>query len=143
MMTGLEGILAAAAALGLIAAVVALRAAQRAIGMLNELNEQLAESEARILELGALGTALADQNQAQNRRMDRMQVGQERLHTLAGRSGVSEAIALTRHGAAARELIDSCGLSRGEARLVSVLYGKDDDKQFSDAALGTADTAAH
>lgn len=40
------------------------------------------------------------------------------------RNGLRQAIALSRHGATARQLVDTCGLSQGEAHLVQTLYGR-------------------
>jgi hypothetical protein len=44
----------------------------------------------------------------------------------AVRSGFRQAIALSRHGATTRQLIDTCGLSQGEAHLIQTLYGRAD-----------------
>ena len=40
------------------------------------------------------------------------------------RSGLRQAIALSKHGATTRNLIDTCGLSQGEAHLIQTLYGR-------------------
>lgn len=41
-----------------------------------------------------------------------------------GSAGFRQAIALSRHGATTRQLIDTCGLSQGEAHLIQSLYGR-------------------
>lgn len=51
---------------------------------------------------------------------------QEAVNTSTARNSLRQAIALSRHGASARELIDACGLSHGEAHLISTLYGRPD-----------------
>lgn len=55
--------------------------------------------------------------------LDRMNMRQTRLDSLAGKVGFEEAKELTRRGADASELISACGLNGGEARLVRTLYG--------------------
>lgn len=55
--------------------------------------------------------------------LDRTNMRQTRLDSLAGKAGFEEAKELTRRGADARELISACGLNGGEARLVRTLYG--------------------
>jgi Skp family chaperone for outer membrane proteins len=42
----------------------------------------------------------------------------------AASAGFRQAIALSRHGATTRQLIDTCGLSQGEAHLIQTLYGR-------------------
>jgi hypothetical protein len=51
-------------------------------------------------------------------------VRQEATGATAVRSGFRQAIALSRHGATTRQLIDTCGLSQGEAHLIQTLYGR-------------------
>ena len=55
--------------------------------------------------------------------LDRTNLRQTRLDSLAGKAGFEEAKELTRRGAGASELISACGLNGGEARLVRTLYG--------------------
>jgi hypothetical protein len=62
--------------------------------------------------------------------LDRLQLRRTRSAGPRDRAGFDEAIALSRRGADARELVDACGLSAGEARLIKVLYG---------SAAGTTD----
>lgn len=59
---------------------------------------------------------MADQLRQLNKR-------QELLDASSSRSGFNQAIALTRHGASLDELVDTCGVSRGEARLIQTLHG--------------------
>jgi hypothetical protein len=48
----------------------------------------------------------------------------QRPVTGSGSAGFRQAIALSRHGATTRQLIDTCGLSQGEAHLIQSLYGR-------------------
>ena len=59
-------------------------------------------------------------------KVDQLAVQQGRQESHPGRSGFKEAIALTRHGATTKQLVSTCGLSQGEARLVQVMYGTAD-----------------
>lgn len=42
-----------------------------------------------------------------------------------GTAAFRQAIALSKHGATTRQLIDTCGLSQGEAHLIQTLYGRE------------------
>lgn len=42
-----------------------------------------------------------------------------------GTGAFRQAIALSKHGATTRQLIDTCGLSQGEAHLIQTLYGRE------------------
>lgn len=55
----------------------------------------------------------------------------------AVRNGLRQAIALSRHGATARQIMDTCGLSQGEVHLIHTLYGR------SHQAAASADTTSH
>jgi hypothetical protein len=66
-----------------------------------------------------------------------------RLETVTGKPGFNEAIAFARHGANARELINTCGLSHGEARLVQVLYGSDSEDDCRVTPDNTSAIDAH
>ena len=136
-MIGPTALFGLAAVAGIAFGVIGLRATVHMGRKVTQLETRLTESEDRLLDLGRLATALADQTGSQNMRLDKLQVRQERLDAMAGKTGFSEAIALTRHGADTRELVDTCGLSQGEARLVSVLYGKtiDETKRTMDPAI--------
>jgi hypothetical protein len=53
------------------------------------------------------------------------------------RSGLRQAIVLSRHGATARQIMDTCGLSQGEVHLIHTLYGR------SHQATAGADATGH
>jgi hypothetical protein len=57
-------------------------------------------------------------------RVDQLTSRQDSLTAGNSRSGLRQAIALSKHGATARQLVDTCGLSQGEAHLVQTLYGR-------------------
>lgn len=57
-------------------------------------------------------------------RVDQLTTRQDSLSAGTARSGLRQAIALSRHGATTRQLVDTCGLSQGEAHLVQTLYGR-------------------
>ena len=57
-------------------------------------------------------------------RLEQVMTRQETIAAGAARSGLRQAIALSKHGATTRQLVDTCGLSLGEAHLVQTLYGR-------------------
>jgi hypothetical protein len=61
-------------------------------------------------------------------RVDQLTSRQDSLAAGNSRSGLRQAIALSKHGATTRQLVDTCGLSQGEAHLVQSLYGRTTDQ---------------
>ena len=57
-------------------------------------------------------------------RVEQLNARQETLSAGNARGSLRQAIALSRHGATTRQLIETCGLSQGEAHLVQTLYGR-------------------
>jgi hypothetical protein len=57
-------------------------------------------------------------------RLEQLTSRQEALSAGNSRGGLRQAIALSKHGATTRHLIDTCGLSQGEAHLIQTLYGR-------------------
>jgi hypothetical protein len=57
-------------------------------------------------------------------RVDHLALRQDASGNGNSRSGLRQAIALSRHGATTRQLVDTCGLSQGEAHLIQTLYGR-------------------
>lgn len=57
-------------------------------------------------------------------RVDELTARQETVSAGNARSGLRQAIALSKHGATIRQLIDTCDLSQGEAHLIQTLYGR-------------------
>ncbi|MFW2404051.1 MAG: DUF2802 domain-containing protein [Gammaproteobacteria bacterium] len=80
-------------------------------------------AEARIDEIENQFKSLDPRLNALCDQADRLAMRQARLDPLAAKTGLEQAKELTRHGAEASELIDTCGLNGGEARLINTLYG--------------------
>ena len=57
-------------------------------------------------------------------RVDQLASKQESMGDDQPRSTLRQAIALSKHGASTRQLIDTCALSQGEAHLIQNLYGR-------------------
>ncbi|HHQ14597.1 MAG TPA: hypothetical protein ENK16_06175 [Chromatiales bacterium] len=68
-------------------------------------------------------------------RLDRIALEDRRVQAGGERADILTAITLMRKGADAASLTGTCGLSRGEARLVGTLYGQ--------TAGPTSDSTAH
>lgn len=84
---------------------------------LDELNQRL---EATELQLAAASSETGSLRQ----RVEQLSSRQENLATGNSRSGLRQAIALSKHGATTRQLIETCSLSQGEAHLIQNLYGR-------------------
>ncbi len=70
-----------------------------------------------------LADATSEANQLRQR-VDQLTSRQESITAGNSRNGLRQAIALSKHGATTRQLIDTCGLSQGEAHLIQTLYGR-------------------
>jgi hypothetical protein len=57
-------------------------------------------------------------------RVEQLGTRQENTLSSSAKTGLRQAIALSRHGATTRQLIDTCELSQGEAHLIQTLYGQ-------------------
>jgi Protein of unknown function (DUF2802) len=57
-------------------------------------------------------------------RVEQLGMRQENTMSSSARTSLRQAIALSRHGATTRQLIDTCELSQGEAHLIQTLYGQ-------------------
>lgn len=57
-------------------------------------------------------------------RVEQMVMRQENTMSSSARTSLRQAIALSKHGATTRQLIDTCELSQGEAHLIQTLYGQ-------------------
>ena len=57
-------------------------------------------------------------------RVEQLGMRQENTMSSNAKTGLRQAIALSRHGATTRQLIDTCELSQGEAHLIQTLYGQ-------------------
>ena len=104
----------------LLACTVAIVQARRA----RALAARFAPLEGRVAELGAglaAGQALGAELAAQVEQL-KLQLG--RADGTALRLGLREAIALSRRGADAHEIVATCGIGYGEARLIGLMHGR-------------------
>lgn len=117
---GLSLLVALSTLLAIAALISASRARRRLRDFENSLNslEQSMHSAANIFAETdiRMNAACAQINQLARR--------QGSLDAATGQSGFKQAIALTRRGASVDELIDTCGISQGEARLIRTMYGE-------------------
>lgn len=119
------------------------RTARQAADYSAELEVLLINMSERLVEMETAFTTLRGESTALCSRVDRLGLRQGRLETVTGKPGFNEAIAFARHGANARELINTCGLSHGEARLVQVLYGSDSEDDYRVAPDNMSAIDAH
>jgi len=86
-------------------------------GRLEEICQRLQAAELLLADATSEATQL-------RQRVDQLTARQDSMTAGNARSGLRQAIALSKHGATARQLVDTCGLSQGEAHLVQTLYGR-------------------
>ena len=92
-----------------------------------EASEGSSRADALELRLGALDTALADEQRRTTTlagELEQLNLQLGRVDGNAVRMGLREAIALSRRGADAHELVATCGIGYGEARLIGLLHGQ-------------------
>ena len=105
-------------------AMLALRRAREAGALCVNLELLIFDADQRLSDMEMQIARLTKIGKESGRRIDRLAADQGRLAPDAGRAGFGEAIALIEHGASAEQLIDTCGISQAEARLVETLYGR-------------------
>ena len=113
----------AASVSGLLLAGIGFGAAVRARQKIDALEAALIVAESRIDEIETQFKSLNPRVNALCDQAERLTMRQARLDSLSAATGYEHAKELTRHGAPARELVDTCGLNGGEARLINTLYG--------------------
>lgn len=108
------------------AAAVALAATRlvRRRGRIRALEAQSEEATARVHTLEVLLADLSAEATALRQRVGELASRQDSMASGQARSGLRQAIALSRHGATTRQLIETCSLSQGEAHLIQTLYGR-------------------
>jgi len=84
---------------------------------LDDLSQRLQTTELQLADATSEASQL-------RQRVDQLASRQEALSTGNSRSGLRQAIALSKHGATTRQLIETCSLSQGEAHLIQNLYGR-------------------
>lgn len=122
------GIALIAAALAVAAALAGALLARAAGGEARRHAMDLAMATARLAATEELLAGTRSELAQLQARLDQSLARRETPATAAFR----QAIALSKHGATTRQLIDTCGLSQGEAHLIQTLYGRE-------APAGTAD----
>ena len=112
------------AATGLIALLFLIRhltgrrsADARLVSDIYDLNQRLQTAELLLVNASSEASQL-------RQRVDQLTSRQETVAGGNSRTGLRQAIALSRHGATTRQLIDTCSLSQGEAHLIQTLYGR-------------------
>jgi hypothetical protein len=114
-----------AAILGVAAALLIARAALA--------RARLARTSAELSELRTSGLELALAEAVAQLRA--LAADQERTSALPARPSLREAVALSRHGASAEELVATCRIGQGEARLIQMLHGA--SRASADAPQGS------
>jgi len=111
------------AGVGLLVALFALVAAQRARKRLRDFEASLTGLEQAMKSAANIFAESDMRMNAACEQINQLAVRQGTLDAAGGQAGFKQAIALTRRGASSRELMDTCGVSQGEARLIQTMYG--------------------
>ena len=111
------------AALSLLLALCALVAASRARRRLRELEASLSALEQSMQSAAGIFAETDIRMNAACEQINQLARRQGSLDAAAGQTGFKQAIALSRRGASETELMDTCGVSQGEARLILTMYG--------------------
>lgn len=114
--------LCATAGAGLLVALFALTAAQRARRRLGDFEASLTNLEQAMKSAANIFAESDMRMNAACEQINQLAVRQGTLDAASGQAGFKQAIALTRRGASLRELMDTCGVSQGEARLIQTMY---------------------
>ncbi len=109
-------------------AMLALRRARQTGAHCADLELLIIDADQRLFDIEAQIAGLVQADKKTTGRIDKLTADQGRLSSNADKAGFGEAIALIQHGASARQLIDTCGISRAEAHLVETLYGKNESQ---------------
>ncbi len=115
--------LTVATALAVLLALGALLSARRARRRLTGVEQSLAGLEQSMQSAATLFAESDMRMNAACEQISQLARRQGSLDAATGQSGFKQAIALTRRGASVDEIMDTCGISQGEARLISTMYG--------------------
>jgi hypothetical protein len=88
------------------------------------LEERCDDSHERLQAIEILLANATSEASMLRQRVDQLGIRQESTLNSHAKTGLRQAIALSRHGATTRQLIDTCELSQGEAPLIQTLYGQ-------------------
>lgn len=115
------------AVLALVAALTGWRQARAATERLLALESVLADALDQALESESRQQEMQQRLADLRSRVDRLALKRARSDRQSAAAGYQDAIRLSQDGAADEVLMDSCGLSRGEARLIRSLYRRVSD----------------
>ena len=130
--------LCAATGAGLLIALLALMAAQKARRRLRNFETSLSGLEQAMKSAANIFAESDLRMNAACEQINQLAVRQGTLDAATGQAGFKQAIALSRRGASLRELMDTCGVSQGEARLIQTMYGVQDAAPAGDAGHARA-----
>ncbi|MBT8422854.1 MAG: DUF2802 domain-containing protein [Gammaproteobacteria bacterium] len=108
--------------LSLLLAIWALLAAARAKRRMNQLAESLTALEQSMQSAANIFAETDLRMNAACAQIGQLAKRQGTLDAAAGQAGFKQAIALSRRGASVSEIVDTCGVSHGEARLICTMY---------------------
>jgi len=114
-------------------AMLAVRRAHQARAHCADLELRIADADEQLSEVVMQVSHLLKSDRQTAGRVDRLSADQGRLAAVSRETGFSEAIALIQQGASAEQLINTCGISGAEARLVERLYGTAKEEHDSPA----------
>lgn len=98
--------------------------AGRARSLAQDALARLALADGRLAGLDAAANLSSVHIQGLSDRLQQLAVLQQRVDGPASRQALREAIALTRNGARAEQIVRNCGIGEGEARLIQALHGR-------------------
>jgi C4-dicarboxylate-specific signal transduction histidine kinase len=90
----------------------------------NRTNASIDELSQRLQTMELLLADATSETAQLRQRVDQLTSKQESIAAGNSQSTLRQAIALSKHGATTRQLIDTCSLSQGEAHLIQNLYGR-------------------
>ena len=118
--------LAAATAASFLLALMALVSARRVRKRLRDFERSLETLEQSMQSAAHIFAESDMRMNAACEEIKKLTVRQGAVETAGGQSGFKQAIALSRRGASVDELMDTCGISVGEARLILTMYGQEE-----------------
>ena len=102
---------------------------RRLVRRASALERRLDEVSGRLSGIELLLSDLTSDASSLRERVEQVAVRQDTSTSAGSRASLRQAIALSRHGATLRQLVDTCSLSQGEAHLIRTLYGRAEDGQ--------------
>ena len=127
--------LGAASIAGLLLALTGLVVARRARRKLQQFEDSLVNLEQA---MQSAANIFAESDLRMNsacEQINQLARRQGSLDAASGQAGFKQAIALTRRGASLNELMDTCGINQGEARLIKTMYGQPQQSSSGEATV--------